>query len=653
MNLQAIEHAFSVEGALAQSIPHFRPREAQRRMAIAVAQAMRDHRTLVVEAGTGIGKTYAYLVPALLSGGRVIISTGTKTLQDQLFERDLPAVRAALPVPVTVALLKGRANYVCKHHLERTRREGRLHSREEVKTLAKVVTFAARTRSGDKAECTDVPEDSTLWRSVTSTRENCLGSQCKYYDDCFVMAARKAALQAEIVVVNHHLFFADLALRDEGVAELLPACNAVIFDEAHKLPEAATLFFGEQWTSGQGLELARDVELTARAQAKDAPELVERANAVGLATRKLRLAFGTQPFKKSLHEVIDQDGVRDGLTDVVTALAQCEGALEPHAPRTQDLGLLYARCAALRNTLLHWMNPSEDGVIRWCEVGQSGFTLHCTPFSIAELFSRQRAGPPRAWIFTSATLSAAGSFDHFTSQLGLTAAICETWDSPFDYARQSVLYVPTAQFPLPNSPEHTEAVIAEAVELIAANPGGTFVLFTSHRALGRAASELADRLKARNIDRRIVTQGEAPKNKLLTEFRAAGNAVLLGSHSFWEGVDVQGEALSLVIIDKLPFAPPDDPVLAARLKRLEDSGGNPFAQWQLPQAAITLKQGAGRLIRSERDKGVLAVMDTRLVDKQYGKLLQRSLPPMAKTRNRDGVLHFLRSLAAKAEGVAG
>jgi ATP-dependent DNA helicase DinG len=645
VNLQTVEHAFAQGGALAQSQPHFRPREAQREMAAAVAKAMQEHRTLVVEAGTGTGKTYAYLVPALLCGGRVIISTGTKTLQDQLFDRDLPAVRAALPVPIEVALLKGRANYVCKHHLERTQIEGRLQSRDDVKALASVVTFASRTKTGDKAECTDVPDDSAVWAKVTSTRDNCLGSECKHYGECFVIEARKAAMKAEIVVVNHHLFFADIALKDDGVAELLPACNAVIFDEAHKLPEAATLFFGEQLTSGQGLELARDIEFTVRAQAKDTPELVDRANAIGLATRKLRLALGTLPFKKPLHETIDKDGVRDALNDWTTAIALCEGALEPHAQRTEELGLLHTRCAAVRTTLLRWLTPSEsDGIIRWCEVGQGNFVLHCTPFSIADVFSKQREGNPRAWIFTSATLSAAGSFDHFTQQLGLTDAQCETWDSPFDYARQAVLYVPPVEFPLPNSPEHTDAVIDEAVEMIAENAGGTFLLFTSHRALKHAAQALPEKLKARGIERALFTQGEAPKNTLLTQFRDAGNAVLLGSQSFWEGVDVQGDALTLVVIDKLPFAPPDDPVLAARLKKLEESGGSPFAHWQLPNAAITLKQGAGRLIRSENDRGVLAVMDTRLVDKPYGKLLQRSLPPMAKTRNGEGVRKFLATL---------
>jgi ATP-dependent DNA helicase DinG len=650
VNLDTIAQVFALDGALARTNPQFRPREAQRQMAVAVAQAIRDHRTLVVEAGTGTGKTYAYLVPTLLCGGRVIISTGTKTLQDQLFERDLPAVRAALPVPVEVALLKGRANYVCKHHLERTQIEGRLQSRDDVKALAKIVTFASRSKTGDKAECTDVPDDSAVWPRVTSTRDNCLGSECKHYGECFVVEARKAAMKAEIVVVNHHLFFADIALKDEGVAELLPACNAVIFDEAHKLPEAATLFFGEQLTSGQGIDLSRDVELTARAQAKDAPELTARANAVGLATRKLRLALGATPYKKPLHEIIDRDGVRDALTDLVTAIAQCEGAIEPHAQRTEDLGLLHARCGALRTLLLRWMTPSHDGLIRWCEVGPGHFVLHATPFSISEVFTKQREGHPRAWIFTSATLSAAGSFDHFTQQLGLDDAVCETWDSPFNYARQAVLYVPAAQFPLPSSSEHTDAVIDEAVAMIADNPGGTFVLFTSHRALKHAANTLPEKLRACSTTRDVLTQGDAPKNTLLTQFREAGNAVLLGSQSFWEGVDVQGDALTLVIIDKLPFAPPDDPVLAARLKQLEDSGGNPFAQWQLPNAAITLKQGAGRLIRSEADRGVLAVMDTRLVDKPYGKLLQRSLPPMAKTRNSDSVRKFLSSLHTPPAG---
>jgi ATP-dependent DNA helicase DinG len=643
----SLDHAFAADGALAKTQRNFRPRAQQIEMAQAVARALRENGTLVAEAGTGTGKTYAYLVPALLSGGRVIISTGTKTLQDQLFDRDLPAVRAAIPVPIDVALLKGRANYVCRHHLERAQAEGRLQSRDEISQLQNIAEFAKRSSSGDKADCTDVPEDARIWQVVTSTRENCLGSECKHYEDCFVMNARKAALKAEIVVVNHHLFFADVAVKDTGMAELLPAANAVIFDEAHKLPEAATLFFGEQFTSGQCLEMSRDVELTVRAQAKEAEDVVNFANGIGLATRKLRLALGTTPFKKPQFEVIDKDDVREALNTLVTAIAQCEGAMEPHAPRSEELGLLHKRLTALRTQLLRWLTPVDDGLIRWLEVAQSTYILHATPFSVADIFTAQRNGNARAWVFTSATLSAAGSFDHFTQQLGLSEAVCATWDSPFDYAKQAVLYVPPAQFPLPNSSEHTEAVIDEACGLIAQNAGGTFLLFTSHRALKAAAASLPEKLKAAGHERRIFTQGDAPKNELLTQFRAAGDGVLLGSQSFWEGVDVQGEALSLVIIDKLPFAPPDDPVLAARLKHMEESGGNPFAQWQIPNAAITLKQGAGRLIRSERDKGVLAVMDTRLVDKPYGKLLQRSLPPMAKTRNGEGVRQFLRALSNK------
>jgi ATP-dependent DNA helicase DinG len=648
MNSQ-ITAAFSATGPLAKAHANYKPRAAQTEMAQAIADAMSANTTLVAEAGTGTGKTYAYLVPALLNGGRVLISTGTKTLQDQLFERDIPAVRAAFPVPVAVALLKGRANYVCHHHLERAIVEGRLASRDDVARLHKIASFAKSSVSGDKAECADISDDSPVWQQVTSTRENCLGTECAHHDKCFVVNARKAAMESEIVVVNHHLFFADLALKDEGVAELLPAANAVIFDEAHKLPDAASMFFGEQLTSGQFLELARDVEFTVRAQAKDAVDVIDHANGVGLATRKLRLALGTLPIKKPHPEVLEMEGVRDAMSELINALAQCEGALEVQAARTEDLSLLFARATGLRKAVLAWLNNDDASVIRWAEVIGGSFFFHGTPFSVAEIFAKQREGNARAWIFTSATLSAAGSFNHFTNQLGLTEAECKSWESPFDYPAQAALFVPAAHFPLPSAPEHTEAVLEAALTLLAGCKGGAFLLFTSHRALKQAAAKLPELLEAKGMTRKMFVQGEAPKHDLLERFREASDGILLGSQSFWEGVDVQGEALSLVVIDKLPFAPPDDPVLSARLKHLEENGGNAFMQWQLPQAAITLKQGAGRLIRSETDRGVLAVMDTRLADKPYGKALLKSLPAMTRTRSVDRARMFLVAPVDQAE----
>src|SRR5438874_1494859 len=522
----ALDALFAQDGVLSRSLPGFRLRPQQLEMARAVARAIQERGRLVAEAGTGTGKTFAYLVPALLYGGKVIVSTGTKTLQDQLYERDIPMLRDALRVPVTISVLKGRANYVCHHHLERASREDRLPSRDDARHLRKIIAFAQASERGDRALLADVPENASIWPLVTSTRDNCLGSNCPFHQQCFVMKARKDALDADVVVVNHHLFFADVMLRDEGLAELLPACNTVILDEAHQLPDTATLFFGEQTTAGQLAELARDAEEAA------------------------------------------------------------------------------ARLARWRPPLANERSDVEGEWIRWIDVTPLGWQLHASPLSIADIFRRQVESTGRAWIFTSATLAVARDFTHYTNELGLARAATGCWDSPFDYAAQGLLYVPR-DLPAPNTREHTDAVVDAAVPVLKASGGRAFMLFTTLRALAAARERLVASLVSNGLDYPLLVQGDGSKTELLTRFRTLRNAVLLGSASFWEGVDVPGEALSLVVIDKLPFAPPDDPLLAARLEKLKSDGGNPFLDWQLPQAAISLKQGAGRLIRTETDRGVL------------------------------------------------
>ncbi|MCO5398654.1 ATP-dependent DNA helicase [Ralstonia soli] len=659
---------FADDGTLATGIESYRPRASQLTMAQAVANAIEASDSIIVEAGTGTGKTYAYLVPAMLWGGKVILSTGTKNLQDQLFLRDIPTVRKALNAPVSVALLKGRANYVCHYHLERTSQNGRLSSRQDAAWLRQINLFLKTTKTGDKAELASVPENAPVWNLVTSTRDNCLGSDCAYYKDCFVMRARKEAQQADVVVVNHHLFFADVMLKDTGMAELLPAANTIIFDEAHQLPETATLFFGETISTNQILELARDSVAEGLSHARDAVDWVAIAAPLERAARDLRLVFRQDGARLSIKQIESDAAIAKPFYEVLPKLEQAlsdfTGALEAQAERAETIEQCHRRAVALCEKLEAWVDPKPpkaskkdgdeggeeaesaapvDERVRWVEVFANSVQLHLTPLSIAPIFSRQRAGQPRAWIFTSATLSVRGNFTHYAAQLGLDRNRSMTLDSPFDYPSQGLLYVPR-DLPQPSDPRFTDAVLDAALPMIEAAGGKTFLLCTTLRAVNRAAERLTDEFAQRGWDFPLLVQGQASRTELLDRFRTLGNAVLIGSQSFWEGVDVRGEALSLVVIDKLPFAPPDDPVLSARMEALEKKGLSPFAVHQLPHAVITLKQGAGRLIRSETDRGVLMICDPRLVEKSYGRQIWQSLPPFKRTREAETAAGFLRSL---------
>jgi ATP-dependent DNA helicase DinG len=635
-----VERFFSEQSPLATEVTSFRPREQQREMALAVADAIRGNEILVVEAGTGTGKTFAYLVPALLAGGKVIISTGTKNLQDQLFQKDLPMVRDALKAPVSVALLKGRANYVCHYHLERALSEGRFATREDVKHLAKIKHYAKVSDSGDKGGLADVPENAPIWMHVTSTRDNCLGQECPNHKECFVLKARSEAMKADIVVVNHHLFFADVMLRDEGVAELLPACNTVIFDEAHQLPETASLFFGESISTTLLLDLARDTRLEAAASAKDFAPLPKACDELDKAARDLRLVFKKEGRLPAI-ATADFKEWPGALKTLSEKLTQLNGMLEKQAERSEGLENCWQRAQGLAQQLSKWQKGDEPDQVKWLEIFHHSLQLNTTPLSIAEIFEKQIVGSARAWIFTSATLAVKQDFSHYQGEMGLLKAKTACWDSPFNYAEQALLYVPT-NLPEPNSEGYTEAVVQAALPLIAASKGRAFFLFTSLRAMQRAHEILQAEFDRRGWDYPLLLQGEGSRSELLTRFRTLGNAVLLGSQSFWEGVDVRGEALSLVIIDKLPFAPPDDPVLAARIAQLNKQGRNAFMEYQLPRAIITLKQGAGRLIRDETDRGVLMICDPRLISKPYGKRIWQSLPPMKRTRAEAEAVEFFK-----------
>ncbi len=635
---EKLSSLFDPEGALAAHISGFRPRAQQLELAQAILSAIQSNGQLIAEAGTGTGKTFAYLVPALLAGGKVIISTGTKNLQDQLFQKDLPTVRDALQAPVSVALLKGRSNYVCHYHLARAQSDGRFATREDVRPLGKIAQYAKITQSGDKSGLADVPENAPVWMQVTSTRDNCLGQECPQHEDCFVLKARKEAMKADVVVVNHHLFFADVMLRDEGVAELLPACNTVIFDEAHQLPETASLFFGESISTSQLMDLARDARLEAGTSAKDFLPLPLAADALDKAARDLRLVFK----KEGRLAAIATESFKDfspALKTLNEKLNHLAGLLEKQAERSEGLESCWQRAQALAQQLKQWQDGDVPDKVRWLEIFHHSMQLNTTPLSIAEIFAKQIDGHPRAWIFTSATLAVKQDFGHYQAEMGLLEARTECWDSPFNYQEQALLYVPPA-LPEPNSEGYTEAVVQAALPLIEASKGRAFLLFTSLRAMQRAYEILVAEFDRKNLKYPLMMQGDGSRNELLSRFREHGNAVLLGSQSFWEGVDVRGEALSLVVIDKLPFAPPDDPVLAARIAELNKQGRNAFMEYQLPRTVINLKQGAGRLIRDETDRGVLMICDPRLISKHYGKRIWQSLPPFKRTREEAVAVAF-------------
>ncbi len=622
---------FKANGALAEAIEGFSERTQQLEMALAIESAIKDNKQLVAEAGTGTGKTFAYLVPALLSGGKVIISTGTKNLQDQLFNRDLPNVRDALKVPVTVAMLKGRANYVCYYHLKAAAQSGRFASREDAKYVHLIKNFAENSKTGDKSELTAVPENATIWLNVTSTRDNCLGQDCNFYKDCFVMEARKKALAADVVVVNHHLFFADVMLRDEGVAELLPSANTVIFDEAHQLPEVAGLFFGEDISTSQLIELARDSTIAHLSLAKDCIELGKAIPALEKTCKDFRLIFAYEGSRLPVQKALVLKGFEAAFSDMQDKLSELTTVLESQAARDPMLEKCWQRAEALSEQLNSWIKAGNANLVRWVEVFTQSVQLHATPLSVADSFGKQLNAQPRAWIFTSATLAVKSDFSHYISQMGLDSATTGFWESPFDYGNQALLYAP-ADMPDPNSSTYTAAVAAVSLSVIQASRGRAFVLCTSLKAMREIHALLKEAFATNGIEYPLLLQGESTRTELLERFRAHGNAVLVGSQSFWEGVDVRGEALSVVIIDKLPFAPPDDPVLSARIDKMNAEGKNAFMEYQLPYSVITLKQGAGRLIRDETDRGVLVICDPRLITKPYGKRIWQSLPPFRRTK---------------------
>jgi ATP-dependent DNA helicase DinG len=629
---------FGPQGPIADRLEGFQTREGQACMAAAIADAIENQGQLVIEAGTGTGKTLAYLVPALLSGRKVIISTGTKALQEQLFGKDLPVARAALDLPVRVALLKGRANYLCLHRLELASQQGRIRQPAQQLQLRHIQEWSIKTRSGDLAEIGDIADGSPVWPLVSSTADNCLGSDCPRFNECHPLKARRQALDADVVVVNHHLFFADLAVKQGGFGELLPKADAIILDEAHQVPETASLFFGNSLSGRQISELARDVRAEYASTAGDTPDLELRLRDLETAIQRLALSLANLDSRMAWPKAMESAAAREAADRLRAALIDLENLLDALSSRSQGLDSCHERCKTLIECLDALDEDSHD-TVRWIEKFGHGFTLNCTPLDIAGRFRQLLNAHAAAWIFTSATLAVKRNFDHFVSRIGLESPQTLVLDSPFDYQRNALLYLPRG-LPDPSSPNYTKAVVQAAVPLIRASQGGAFLLCTSHRALQEAATVLRPLL-----DQPLLVQGESGRSELLMRFRTAGNAILIGTSSFWEGVDVRGAALRLVIIDKLPFSSPGDPVLQARLEALREQGSDPFRSYQLPQAVITLKQGAGRLIRDASDRGVLMLCDPRLSSRPYGKTFVSSLPPMPVSRELELACAFFEQQA--------
>ncbi len=617
---------------MADKVDGFAPRRVQQEMSEAVAEALQDNGILLVEAGTGVGKTFAYLVPALLSGRKIIISTGTRHLQDQLFHRDLPLVRRSLGISADIALLKGRRNYLCLYRLQNAAVS--MSDRMQASQLQSIRSWSGITKQGDIAELADVPESAPVWAKATSTAENCLGTDCPEFNHCHLVRARRRAQEADIVVVNHHLFFADMALKEEGFGEVLPSADAFILDEAHQLPETASRFFGRTVSGRQFEEFANDSIAAQLEEAPDRPGLREIAQSLLQEVGRYRLALGTAEVRMAWQTQVHNPALKSALAGLRDALDAMRDELAEVAGCGEALSRCAERCEALSACLSLFEQQESNDLILWYETMQNGFRMHATPPEVGEIFQEYMQAYQAAWVFTSATLSVAGRFDHFQRRMGLAESRGLQLDSPFDYRNNALLYLPK-NMPEPKADHFLDRLIEVSLPVLEASRGRAFMLFTSYRALQYVADHIHSRL-----DYPLLVQGEAPRSQLLDRFRLSDGAVLLGTSSFWEGVDIKGEALSCVIIDKLPFAAPGDPVLQARLNRLRQQGGNPFFDLQLPQAVIALKQGVGRLIRGVEDRGVLMIADPRIRGRAYGKLFLDSLPAMPVVDDIEEVTRF-------------
>ncbi|MDG6236944.1 ATP-dependent DNA helicase [Glaesserella parasuis] len=633
---EKITDAFSPEGTLSQNIHGFRPRDAQLEMAQAVGRAVKFAKSAVIEAGTGTGKTFAYLVPALLSGKKTIISTGSKNLQDQLFNRDLPTIQKALKYKGKVALLKGRANYLCLERLDQVIAMGVVGDKSVLADLAKVRKWHTGTKTGDLSECITIAEDSPILPQLVSTAESCLGSDCPNYKECYVVQARRRALEADVVVVNHHLFCADMAVKETGFGELIPDAELIIFDEAHQLPDIASQYFGQSLTSRQLFDICKDSNIVYRTELKDLAQLGKASDHLQKVVQDFRLLLGDGNKRGNLREILQDPKVIEGFAKLNENIDFLSEVVKKSLGRSETLDKIFERLAEVKAQLKRLGNTSVVGYCYWYEINGRSFGLHITPLTVADKFGEQMRANQVGWIFTSATLEVGGKFDHFCQRLGIENAEQMVLQSPFDYANQSLLCVPRY---LPDTNKsHTLTELGQLLKpVIEANNGRCFLLCTSYFMM----RGLADFLREQS-SLSVLLQGETSKSRLLEKFIAEPNSVLVATQSFWEGIDVRGDALSLVIIDKLPFIAPDEPLLKARMEDCKLQGGDPFNDIQIPEAVITLKQGVGRLIRDVTDRGAVIICDARLVMRQYGSTFLKSLPPSKRTRDLAKVLTFLK-----------
>lgn len=633
-----LDSIFGPNGELVQYIDGFQPRDGQLSMARAIETAISNHTHLVAEAGTGTGKTFAYLIPAILSGKKTIISTGTRNLQDQIFEKDFPLIRDVLKVPVEGAVLKGRSNYLCVYRLDQAQMQTSGFDKELSADLQEIDRWSNQTTDGDIAEVTTVAEDSFVWQQVTSTAENCLGQECPMATECFPLRARKKAQQVDVLIVNHHLLCADWSLKDDGFGQLLPDAELIIIDEAHQLIDTASRFLGVSVSARQILSLLGDISAEQLKIASDMPALIDLTHVISEDIREMRKLLPEQSVKDSWSELAQHKGFSYSLDCLIERIEQLFKVLTEAAVHSKGLESCWKRCEELLLCLRLFSSQSQNDWIQWFETFYRTFTFHRTPLDISKAFASFAFQSDASWVFTSATLSVGNQFDFFTDRLGLKDVETGMWESPFDYVHQALMYVPKGM-PEPRDHSYIATMIEKVTSVLKASNGRAFILFTSHRALQEAANILLE-----ETDFNLLIQEDLPKQQMLEAFRSTERAVLLGTASFWEGVDVRGEALSCVIIDKLPFASPGDPVTKARLEYMTSKGQSPFFDFQLPSAALTLKQGVGRLIRDVADKGVLVLCDPRLSSKGYGKTFIESLPAMPITQEIEDVDRFFQRI---------
>ena len=637
------DNFFSPQGPLNDCLNNYQLRTEQVEMAKSVSNAIKDKESLVIEAGTGVGKTFAYLYPSLLKGGRVVISTATKNLQDQLFFNDIPKIREALKISVKVNILKGRANYICKLRMENTNQEGMFFNKNDAKYLHLIKAYSDNSDSGEVSEISKIPENSAIWPMVTSTKENCLGQDCEFYKNCFLVKARKEALESEVLIVNHHLFFADFVLKDAELSEILPKANTVIFDEAHQVPLVASFFLGEFISSSQIINLIQDCQQSFIKYPDTIKILDSLAKDLQENIFELKVLISPSSVRLNINKLQDYDAFKETYKTLIAKLDLLETILSKHAEDNAESQRLFDRATELTIKLNSWLKRDNQNDIYWLEVFARTIQFNATPISVAEQFNKFQKKADSSWIFTSATLSINGSFDHFTSLLGLKKSRTQYLQSPFNYSENAFLYVPK-EIPDPKDELFNLVLVKKALPLIRAAKGRAFILATSLKSMEEIGALLKDEFEKNKIDYPVITQGEGPKNDLLNQFKKHGNAVLIGSLSFWEGIDVRGPTLSLVIIDKLPFQSPGDPVFESKIKLLTEEGANAFMSMQLPEAIIRLKQGVGRLIRDDHDKGVMVICDRRIIEKSYGMKIWKSLPSFKRTRSESAVINFLEEL---------